>query len=76
VQPNPTAGEIAIIASDDIPDASLTIYNVLGIERGRYAMKLAKGQPTSITMPSADGMYYLRVTSAFGSRRLGVIVRK
>ncbi len=80
IRPNPTTGDVELTSSLNLGDASVEMYDILGMKRGSIAVTLAKDAPAHLTLPQAPtlgaGMYYLRVKSAAGVTNLRVVVAR
>ncbi|MDP4200408.1 MAG: T9SS type A sorting domain-containing protein [Bacteroidota bacterium] len=76
IRPNPTSGDVELTSSLDIGDASVEIYDMLGVRRGALAVKPTKETPAHLLLPEGAGVYYLRVKSQVGVQSLRVVVAK
>jgi hypothetical protein len=70
--PNPTSGDISISSTRDLGNASIVIYNMLGVKQSNLNLPIGKNTPAKITMPLANGVYNLRVN--YGSRAVDLRV--
>lgn len=79
VYPNPvTAGEVVNIDAQNMPEeffnkASLRVYNVIGTEM--RSQKKIKDKITSLEMPTASGVYFIKVTDDMYEETFKIIVK-
>ena len=76
VSPNPTTGDVRITSSSNFEDVTIVIYDALGVERGRSQISVRAGIPANVSMPSAGGLYYLRLETADGVSGASVVVSR
>ncbi len=76
VTPNPTTDGVLITSSLNLGECSITVYDMLGIEKGRQSIALTKKSPVKISLPPGNGFYTVRVKTAVGSYDLRVVVNK
>ncbi|MFI5264436.1 MAG: T9SS type A sorting domain-containing protein, partial [Candidatus Kapaibacterium sp.] len=76
IMPNPTSGGASITSTMDLGEVNVTIYDMLGTERGRTTMTLGKNSPAKLTLPLSNGVYDVRVNSIAGSCDLRIVVSK
>jgi hypothetical protein len=76
VRPNPTNGDIEIASSEDVGDASISIFDMLGRDCGEQSVSLTTGEDAHLAMPAASGLYHLRIESAAGVSFLSVMVNR
>jgi photosystem II stability/assembly factor-like uncharacterized protein len=74
--PNPANGDASLSSSLDLGEVHLTVYDMLGSERGNQIITLTKNSPSKISLPPVNGVYTLRVKSATESYDLRVIVSR
>ncbi len=75
IRPNPTTGEVLLSSSVDMGEATIEVYDMLGAERSSEVLTLTANSPFTLTLPSGDGMYYLRIRSSQGVSGSRVIVQ-
>ncbi|MFI5263768.1 MAG: T9SS type A sorting domain-containing protein [Candidatus Kapaibacterium sp.] len=71
--PNPTGGEISLRSSRDLGNVDVTIYDMIGEKRSERMIVLEKNIPAAIDLPSANGVYTVRITSSYGVRNLRAV---
>lgn len=76
ITPNPTTGDVLITSSLNLGECSITIYDILGTEKGRQSLTLAKNSPAKVLLPVGNGVYAVIVKSEIGSYDLRVVVNK
>jgi photosystem II stability/assembly factor-like uncharacterized protein len=74
--PNPTTGDLIISSSSDLGNATVEIYDMLGIERSQTELTLSVNSPIQLVLPQVDGIYTVRVRSAAGVYSSRMIVRR
>jgi hypothetical protein len=75
--PNPTNdGSIILTSSENLGDAWIEVYDMLGSERGAFPATLNVNVPTPVSLPYESGLYFLRITSAEGTVNLRVMIGK
>lgn len=74
LMPNPTTGEVSIISSANLGEANITIYDMLGTQRGTKTLPLVKNTAEKLSLPSANGIYYIRITTAGRTYDLRAVV--
>ncbi len=73
IWPNPASGSVWISSSDDLGDATITIYDMLGTQRSEIERSIQKGNPIELMLPGADGVYNILVKSSAGVSSVRVI---
>lgn len=76
ITPNPTTGDVLITSSLNLGECSITVYDILGTEKGRQSLTLAKNSPAKILLSVGNGVYAVRIKSEIGSYDLRVVVNK
>jgi photosystem II stability/assembly factor-like uncharacterized protein len=74
LMPNPTTGEVSVISSADLGEGNITIYDMLGTQRGTKTVSLAKNIAAKLLLPSANGIYCIRITAAERTYDLRAVV--
>jgi photosystem II stability/assembly factor-like uncharacterized protein len=74
--PNPTSGDVMITASENLGDAEIIIYDMLGAEKGRPTINLQKNTPLKIILPSINGIYTIRIKTVNGVYDLRAVVNR
>jgi len=73
VSPNPTTGVIWISSNAEIEDATIEVFDMLGMKQGEIARSKISDHPLEVRLPSASGVYTIRIQSALGTRMIRVI---
>ena len=73
VRPNPATGDVWVSSSEDLGDVNLSVFDVLGAERGTDVVTLGKGSPVRLSLPEGDGVYRIVVRSVVGAYTLKVV---
>ncbi len=73
VRPNPATGSVWISSDETVGAVTVDIYDMLGANRGEIHGTIANGVPLEVLLPSAAGVYRMRIQSAAGVRTLAVI---
>ncbi len=73
IEPNPTTGNVWISSSDDLGEATITVYDMLGTLRSEIVTNVQKANPVQLMLPDADGVYTILLNSSAGMRSLRVV---
>ncbi len=76
INPNPTSGTVNLISPEELGPVTLTIFDLLGIERTRLTFVMHAGVSTAFSMPVEDGLFYVRMETASGATGKTVLVRR
>jgi photosystem II stability/assembly factor-like uncharacterized protein len=75
--PNPTSdGSVMLTSSENLSDARIEVYDMLGSERRAFPTSLKANVPTTVSLPFESGLYFLRVMSSEGTINLRVMIDK
>ena len=72
IVPNPNSGAVWITSSADVGDATIAIYDMLGVKQSEIRSKIS-AQPLELRLPAPSGVYTIEIRSASGTRTLRVV---
>ncbi len=76
IYPNPANGNAWIYSNSDLGDASIEIYDMLGIEESVSSELLSKNNPVELLLPPHSGVYTVMVRTNSGTETLRVVREK
>jgi photosystem II stability/assembly factor-like uncharacterized protein len=74
IVPNPTNGNVWLSSSQDVGDATIEIYDMLGVQQSAISTQIDKKNPKELLLPARSGVYTVMVTSINGTRSLRVVL--
>src|SRR5579883_103079 len=76
IRPNPTNGQITIESSKDIDNATIDIYDALGVKQLSISSALKAGSTMPLLLPLTEGIYVVRINSPMGSATQKIVIKK
>ncbi|MDP4218835.1 MAG: T9SS type A sorting domain-containing protein, partial [Bacteroidota bacterium] len=73
--PNPTVGETSIATTGDIGEVTISVFDILGTLHSQSSTILGVNHPAKLALPSANGVYNVRVRGDSRAYDLRVVVR-
>lgn len=74
--PNPAKGEISIHTTEDLGDARITIFDILGNEKSACTLPLNTIVPAKLDLPFSNGVYAIRVQSSGRTYDLRLLIHR
>jgi photosystem II stability/assembly factor-like uncharacterized protein len=76
IYPNPTSGDLSFISSITIPEATITISDMIGVERSVELVRLDKDIPKILSLPLPNGVYQLQIDGMSARANMKIIIMK